>query len=51
MTLGRDQAAAPLRAWVPVAPVSTSEGRAVFPDLSLPTLIVYGEKDTGLGAR
>ena len=50
-SLVRDRAAAPLRAWVPVAPVSTSEGRAVFPDLSLPTMIVYGERDTGLGHR
>ena len=49
--LVRDQAAAPLRAWVPVAPVSTSEARAVFPNLSLPTMIVYGERDTGLGHR
>ena len=51
MTFVRDQAGAPLRAWVPVAPVSTSEGRAVFPGLSLPTMIVYGERDSGLGAR
>ena len=50
-SLVRDRAGAPLRAWVPVAPVSTSEGRAVFPDLSLPTMIVYGERDTGLGHR
>lgn len=49
--LVRDQTAAPVRAWVPVAPVSTSQGRAVFPDLSLPTMIVFGERDTGLGHR
>ena len=51
VTLVRDQTAAPLRAWVPVAPVSTSQGRAVFPNLRLPTMIVYGERDTGLGYR
>ena len=36
--------------WVPVAPVDTSQGRAFFPSLTLPTMIVYGERDTGLGA-
>ena len=51
VTFARDQTAAPVRAWVPVAPVSTSQGRAVFPDLRLPTMIVYGERDTGLGLR
>lgn len=37
--------------WVPVAPVGTAKGRPFFPSLSLPTMIVYGEKDTGLGHR
>jgi len=36
-------------AWVPVAPVSTRDGRDFFPSLDLPTMIVYGELDTGLG--
>ena len=36
-------------AWVPVAPVSTSQGRDFFPALSLPTMIVYGELDHSLG--
>lgn len=36
--------------WVPVAPVSTnSGGDAFYENLTLPTMIVYGEKDTGLG--
>ena len=35
--------------WVPVAPVSTSQGRAFFPSLSVPTMIVYGELDRSLG--
>ena len=51
VTFVRDQTVAPVRAWVPVAPVSTSQGRAVFPNLRLPTMIVYGERDTGLGHR
>jgi len=38
-----------VRAWIPVAPVSTSEGRLVFPNLQIPTMIVYGENDKGLG--
>jgi len=40
-----------VRAWVPVAPVSTSEGRSVFPNLKIPTMIVYGENDSNLGIR
>ena len=36
--------------WVPVAPVSTSQGRAFFPSLSVPTMIVYGELDHSLGS-
>jgi len=39
-----------LAGWVPVAPVDTSQGRAFFPSLTLPTMVVYGERDTGLGA-
>ena len=35
--------------WVPVAPVSTSQGRPFFPSLSVPTMIVYGELDRSLG--
>ena len=35
--------------WVPVAPVSTSQGRPFFPSLSVPTMIVYGEMDRSLG--
>ena len=38
-----------MSAWVPVAPVSTRDGRDFFPSLDLPTMIVYGELDTGLG--
>lgn len=37
--------------WVTVAPVNTQQGRSFFPSLSVPTLIVYGELDTGLGTR
>ena len=36
---------------MPVAPVSTGEGRDFFPSLDIPTMIVYGELDTGLGPR
>ena len=36
---------------MPVAPVSTREGRDFFPSLDIPTMIVYGELDTGLGLR
>ena len=36
-------------AWVPVAPVSTREGRDFFPSLDIPTMIVYGELDKSLG--
>ena len=36
---------------MPVAPVSTPQGRAVYPELTLPTMIVLGELDTGLGPR
>ena len=32
-----------------MAPVSTRDGRDFFPSLDLPTMIVYGELDTGLG--
>ena len=39
-----------VKAWVPVAPVSTSQGRSFFPSLTnLPTMIVQGENDKGLG--
>lgn len=37
--------------WIPVAPVNTAQGRSFFPSLRVPTLIVYGELDTGLGVR
>jgi len=36
--------------WVPVAPVSTnSAGDDFYRNLSVPTMIVFGERDTGLG--
>jgi len=35
--------------WVPVAPVSTQLARAELPGVRVPTMIVYGERDTGLG--
>ena len=35
--------------WVPVAPVSTQLARAELPGVTVPTMIVYGERDTGLG--
>lgn len=35
--------------WVPVAPVGTSAGRSFFKDVDIPTMIVYGENDRGLG--
>jgi len=39
-----------VKAWVPVAPVSSSQGRSFFPSLTnLPTMIVQGENDKGLG--
>ena len=38
-----------MSAWVPVAPVSTRDGRDFFPSLDIPTMILYGELDTGLG--
>ena len=44
-------APASVRAWVPVAPVDTAAGREVFRSLSIPTMIVMGERDTGLGSR
>lgn len=40
-----------IAAWIPVAPVNTAQGRSFFPSLRVPTLIVYGELDTGLGVR
>ena len=38
-------------AWVAVAPVGTGNARSFFPSLSLPTMIVMGERDTGIGSR
>jgi len=39
-----------LSGWVPVAPVSTNTGRdAFYENLTVPTMIVFGERDTGLG--
>jgi len=39
-----------LLGWVPVAPVNTgAPGDKFYKDLTVPTMIVYGEKDTGLG--
>ena len=35
--------------WVPVAPVSTQLVRAELAGVRVPTMIVYGERDTGLG--
>jgi len=43
------QSAGQVSAWVPVAPVSTRDGRNFFPSLEIPTMIVYGELDTSLG--
>ena len=43
------QSAEKVSAWVPVAPVSTRDGRTFFPSLDIPTMIVYGELDTSLG--
>ena len=37
--------------WVPVAPVGTGDSPELFSQLRLPTMLVYGEKDTGLGHR
>lgn len=37
--------------WVPVAPVGTSDSSEFFSQLRVPTMLVYGEKDTGLGHR
>merc|ERR1711915_204728 len=36
-----------LAGWIPVAPVSISSDPAFYHQLDLPTLIVYGEKDSG----
>lgn len=41
-----------LRGFIPIAPTSTSEfSREAYLNLSLPTLIIYGEKDTSLGIQ
>ncbi len=37
--------------WVPVAPVGTSDLAEFFRELNVPTMLVYGQKDTGLGHR
>jgi len=37
--------------WVPVAPVGTSQSVGFYQSISIPTLVVYGENDTGLGHR
>jgi hypothetical protein len=37
--------------WVPVAPVGTSELAEFFRELNVPTMLIYGQKDTGLGHR
>ncbi|XP_063888717.1 putative protein-lysine deacylase ABHD14B isoform X2 [Scylla paramamosain] len=38
-----------LSGYVPVAPIDTKKGKAKYRELQVPTLIIYGEKDTGLG--
>lgn len=38
-----------LAGFVPVAPVGTGRNKLNYPNLQVPTLIIYGEKDTGLG--
>lgn len=38
-----------LSGYVPVAPVGTQKDKAKYHELQVPTLIIYGEKDTGLG--
>ena len=43
------QSAAQVSGWVPVAPVSTRDGRDFFPGLHVPTMILYGQLDTSLG--
>eukprot|EP00092_Neocalanus_flemingeri_P056856 GFUD01067453.1.p1 GENE.GFUD01067453.1~~GFUD01067453.1.p1 ORF type:complete len:272 (+),score=53.56 GFUD01067453.1:94-909(+) len=40
-----------ISAWVPVAPINTEKGRDFFPQLDIPTLIIYGELDEDLGIR
>ena len=35
--------------YVPVAPVGTGEFVSLFPTVSVPTMIVYGSRDTSLG--
>ena len=37
--------------FVPVAPVGTGRFSSAFPSIRVPTMIVYGEKDTGLGTE
>jgi len=37
--------------WIPVAPVGTSQASGFYKSIQLPTLIVYGENDRGLGHR
>lgn len=41
-----------IRGFVPVAPVQTSNYAEFFSnEMQIPTMIVYGEKDTGLGTQ
>jgi len=40
-----------ISAWVPVAPVHTDKGKGFFPQIDIPTMIVYGELDASLGVR
>ena len=38
-------------AWIAVAPVGTGNARSVLPSVTIPTMIVMGERDTGIGSR
>jgi len=40
-----------ISAWVPVAPVDTDKGKGFFPQIDIPTMIVYGELDASIGVR
>jgi len=47
--LGNEENRDLLQGWVPVAPVSTGSGASFFSEVQVPTMIVYGENDRGLG--
>jgi len=49
--LAEAEARSMIAGWVPVAPVSTSQPSGFYSDIDIPTLIVLGENDTGLGHR